>query len=254
MTELRIVSHPDVRAHLARLRTKELNFRPQLEGPFTPENGWRIDNYQQLLPWEPPGPPVAGGSWEVATLLSESYAFADPTLVRAFYDPREPLEGRTLLLEVHFWGLRIYAGVRAGGVSDGIREHEGRPARVSAWNYRTLDNHFEAGQIDYEVWKWLDSGEIMFRVVAFSRPAPIDQPVIRLGFWLFGRRTQIRFARRACVRMEELTRAALESEGEVEPPRFSAIDLAVRSESGRKETLVERLLRKVKNHLPSAGR
>lgn len=210
MTELRILSHPDVRAELAGLRTRPLNFRIDQDGPYTPENGWRIDRYRQSLPAEPPGPPVSGGIWELARQLSKSYRFADPRIARAFYDPGEPLAGRTILLEIHFWGLRIYAGVRAGEVDDGVREADGRRARVWAWNYRTLEGHFEKGQIDYEVWKWLDSGEVEFRIDAFSQPAWIDQPVVRLGLRMFGRRTQVRFARRACARMGELTRAAMQ--------------------------------------------
>jgi uncharacterized protein (UPF0548 family) len=207
MTDLRVLSRPDPRAQLARLRTRGLNFSPQEDGPFTPRYGWRIDNYKRSLPPEPPGAPLPDGTWEAARLLSESFEFADPAIVRAFYDPREPLEARTLLLEVHFWGLRIYAGVRAGAVEDDVRNEDGRRVRVWAWNYRTLEGHFEKGQIDYAVWKWLDSGEVEFRIDAFSRPAWVDQPVVRLGLRMFGRRTQVRFARRACARMGELTRA-----------------------------------------------
>ncbi|MEA2508189.1 MAG: hypothetical protein QOG21_271 [Actinomycetota bacterium] len=208
MTELHVVLHPDAHTVLDRLRTKDLNFSPQEDGPFIPENGWRIDRYSRALPPEAPGPPEARGSWEVARQLSEAYEFVDPHLVRAFYDPREPLLGRTMLLEIHFWGLRVYAGVRVEGVDDSTREVQGRQARVWAWNYRTLEDHFEVGQIDYEVWKWLDSGEVEFRIDAFSRPARIDQPVVRLGFKLFGRGRQVRFARHACDRMAALTKAA----------------------------------------------
>jgi hypothetical protein len=65
------------------------------------------------------------------------------------------------------------------------------------------------GQIDYEVWKWLDTGEVEFRISAFSRAAHIPNPIVRLGFRVFGRREQVRFARRACERMASLTAAAL---------------------------------------------
>jgi Domain of unknown function (DUF1990) len=63
------------------------------------------------------------------------------------------------------------------------------------------------GQMDYEVRKWLDSGEVDFRIHAFSRPAHIPNPVIRLGFRVFGRWVQRRFARHACQRMARLTAA-----------------------------------------------
>jgi Domain of unknown function (DUF1990) len=251
MTDLRIVSQPEPRAELARLRTMQLNFHPDQDGPFTLENGWRIDQYRCLLPPEAPGPPLSGGSWEVARRLSETYEFVDPSLIRAFYDPREPLERRTMLLEVHFWGFRIYAGVRVGGVNDNVRDLDGRQVRVSSWNYQTLEDHFEAGQIDYEVWKWLDTGDIEFRVDAFSRPAPIAQPVVRLGFRLFGRRTQVRFARDACGRMAALTHAGLHGDTLAQPATPVASDLAIRPQP-YKETKVERLARAVRTRMPPA--
>src|SRR4051812_29884329 len=60
--------------------------------------GWHRDDYRQPLPAEQPGPPEPGGAWEIASRLSRSYAFADPTLVEAHYDAGEPLEGRNMLL------------------------------------------------------------------------------------------------------------------------------------------------------------
>ena len=83
-----------------------------------------------------------------------------------------------MLLVLHALGLRIYAGVRVGEVSDRLREVGGRTAAVSAWSYRTLEGHVEAGRRDYEVWKWLDTGDVEFRTHAVSRPAaanPVPQ-------------------------------------------------------------------------------
>jgi len=87
---------------------------------------------------------------------------------------------------------------------------EGREVRVWGWNYRTLQGHLEMGQMDYEVWKWTDSGVTEFRIHAVSKPARIPNPIIRLGFRLFGRFMQIRFAKRACDRMARLTAERLE--------------------------------------------
>lgn len=53
-----------------------------------------------------------------------------------------------------------------------------RPVRVWGWNYRTLQGHLEMGQM--------------------------DNPLIRVGFALFGRRMQKKFARRALARMHAL--------------------------------------------------
>jgi uncharacterized protein (UPF0548 family) len=132
------------------------------------------------------------------------YEFADPRIVRAVYNPGDPLEGRDMLLEVRFWGLRFRFGVRVSGVIDELRRVEERDVRVWGWSYGTLQGHLETGQMDYEVRKWLDSGAVEFRIHVVSRSSGISNPIIRLGFRVFGRREQVRFAERACERMARL--------------------------------------------------
>jgi hypothetical protein len=200
------IGQADVDRRLKALRYRRLNFDPADLGGA----GWHRDDYRQLLPAEEPGQPVPGGAWEIASRLSRSYAFADPTLVEARYDAGDPLDGRNMLLILHAVGLRFYAGVRAGGVADEERQIDGRPVRVSAWDYRTLDGHVEAGQRNYEVRKWLDTGEVDFRTHAVSRPAAMS-PAVQLGFRLLARHKQVEFGRRACARMVFLTDAALRS-------------------------------------------
>lgn len=204
MAEVYLLGTPDIEEELSRLRTKSLNFDPARQAIYTQASGWHVDDYSIRLPPEAPGPPVKGGTWETARRLSTDFQFVNPDVVRAFYDRREPLETRTMLLEVHFWGLRIYAGVRVGEVMNGEIDSEGRAARVFSWNYRTLENHFEMGQISYEVWKWLDSGKVEFRIHAYSRRADPGNQLVRFGFVLFGRRKQVAFAREACERMAAL--------------------------------------------------
>jgi uncharacterized protein (UPF0548 family) len=109
-----------------------------------------------------------------------------------------------MLLEVHFWGLRFRFGVRVSGVVDAVRRVESRDVRVWGWSYATLQGHLETGQMDFEVWKWLHSGAVEFRIHVVSRASRIGNPIIRLGFRLFGRREQVRFAKRACERMASL--------------------------------------------------
>ncbi|MDQ3887485.1 MAG: DUF1990 domain-containing protein [Actinomycetota bacterium] len=200
---------PNARGILDELRDKTLNFDVHRRGGYPPGYGWLVDNYRQSLPGERPGPPVPGGSWEVAQRLIRDYEFADPTIVRAVYEPDDPLDGRDMLLEIRFYGLRFRFGVRIGGVRDETRDVDGRQVRVWGWNYRTLQGHLEMGQMDYEVWKWLDSGDVEFVVCRFSRPAPVRNPLVRLGLRLFGRRQQEKFVARACQRMACLTAAAL---------------------------------------------
>jgi hypothetical protein len=114
-----------------------------------------------------------------------------------------------MLLELRFYGLRFYVGVRVGGVRDETTDRDGGPVRAWGWNYRTLQGHLEIGQMDYEVWKWLDSGAVEFRIHAVSRAARIRNPIVRLGFYLFGRREQLRFARHSCQRMAQLVEEEL---------------------------------------------
>ena len=199
-----------LRIHTRRLSTlydAAPNFEVSALAGAVPGSGWNIDDYRQPLPPEAPGAPEPGGTWERARDLMEDYEFADPRIVRAIYSPDSALEGRDMLLDVRFWGLRFHFGVRAGGVVDEVQEHEGRPVRVWGWSYRTLQGHLEMGQMDYAVWKWLDDGSVEFRIHVVSRPARIPNRLIRLGFRLFGRGQQVRFARRACERMAEALRA-----------------------------------------------
>jgi hypothetical protein len=187
------------------LRDRPLNFDPALlgQGP-----GWERDDYRQPLAAEQPGLPEPGGSWETAAALSRSYAFADPSLVEAYYDPHVPLEQREMLLILHALGVRIYAGVRVGDSGEITRAEGGREARVFFWNYRTLEGHVEAGQRDFEVWKWIDNGRVEFRTHAVSRPAETNLAV-RFGFQLLGRHKQVEFGRHACRRMALLSEANL---------------------------------------------
>jgi hypothetical protein len=113
-----------------------------------------------------------------------------------------------MLLILHALGARIYAGVRVGSAGTETRAERDGVAHVFFWNYRTLDGHVEAGQRDFEVWKWLESGDVEFRTHALSRPADAN-PVVRLGFRLLGRHKQVEFGRRACRRMALLTEANL---------------------------------------------
>ena len=186
---------------LAALEGRRLNFDPVAAQPPAPAGGWHIDDYREPLPPEQPGAPVAGGTWEAARRILLDYDFVDPTLVRAAFRADGPLAGRDMLLELRIWGLRFHVGVRVVGVTDATVTEDEREAAVWGWSYGTLEGHFEVGQMDYEVRKWLDTGEVEFRIHAFSLTAPISNPLVRLGFRLLGRRKQTQFARRACERM-----------------------------------------------------
>ena len=93
---------PGSRRRLAALRGLPVNFDP--DAPHPESEGWRIDEYREALPSEPPGPPVDGGPFRIAQTLLCNYRVADRSMVRAYYDEDAPLEGRDMLLELRFGG------------------------------------------------------------------------------------------------------------------------------------------------------
>ena len=234
----RLLEDGHARQTLDRLHDAPVNFEPPPEQQ-APDDGWNVDDYCQPLPGERPGPPEPGGPWEIAQRLMRDYEFADPKIVRAVYHPDVPLDKRDMLLELRFLGLRFHAGVRVIGVRDETSDADGRPVRIWGWSYVTLQGHLEMGQMAYEVWKWLDTGDVEFRIHVVSRAGRISNPLVRLGFRIFGRREQRRFARHACDRMARLTKAALEDEREEGVPRVAA-GLAVQPASDTTR-LAERL-------------
>jgi uncharacterized protein (UPF0548 family) len=224
--ERRLGDHGARRA-LTALHDKGINFEPPADDARLADEGWRLDDYCRPLPSEAPGQPEPNGSFEIARRLMRDYEFADPAIVRAIYEKDSELEGRDMLLKARFWGLTFDLGVRVGGVVDETRQVGGRAVRAWGWGYRTLTGHLEAGQMDYEVWKWLDSGEVEFRIHAYSRPASIRNPIVRLGFRLFGRGQQLKFARHALRRMERLTAEELGRETGGPPVERAAERIAV---------------------------
>ena len=201
---------PSVAERLASLHGRPVNYDP--EGPHAEADGWRHDDYCEPLPPEPPGPPVEGGSFEIARRLLKDYRVADPSIVRAFYDDDAPLEGRDMLLQLRWLVFRVYAGCRVGEVVDETREAGGREVRIWGWPYRTLEGHPEQGEMSWEVWKWLDTGEVQFRIHSYSRLARTRNPFLAVGMRVIGQRERHRYLADACRRIARLTQQALAGE------------------------------------------
>ena len=185
---------------LATLPGRGYNFDPAVLDHLDGLPGWHIDHDGRVLPSERPGDPVDGGSFLSAKSVLKRYEFADQKLIRAAFRTDQGFDGRNMLLEGRFFGLRFPMGVRIGGVVDEDTEMDFRPVRRFAWRYRTLEGHLERGQMDYELLKWRDTGAVELRIRACSARAPIRNPVVRLGFRLFARRRQLRFYERALER------------------------------------------------------
>ena len=229
MSDSTLLGPPRVRRRLAALPDKPLNFDPASLQHASAATGWTITDLCQTLPAEPPGQPTADGSWQIARRLMRVYEFADPSIVRAYYDPEAPLEGRNMLLKLQAVRIaHLYVGVRVGDVYDEVRELDGERACVWGWNYRTLEGHVEMGQMDWEVWKWLGDGRVEFRVHATSRIAHIRNPIVRLGFYLLREHEREAFLDSTKRRMLTFTELALSPEHAGDSIRHAAASLTAR--------------------------
>lgn len=173
----------DEAAVLDGLRARAVNYDPAQAPPRVQGGGWHEDSGAVLIGREPPGDPVPDGPWQTACALTARYEFADPAILRAVYGAESPILDRNMLMEGHFFGLRFYFGVRITHVFDETRGRE----RVWGWAYETLQGHLEQGRIDFEVIKNLATGAVGFRVAGYARPSRLPNPLVRLGFTVFGR-------------------------------------------------------------------
>ncbi|QIX62255.1 DUF1990 domain-containing protein [Hymenobacter sp. BT18] len=190
-------------ARLQAYENSAVNFDLTRVSEYTAENGWRIDDYEVELPQEAPGPPAPHGSWAAAQEVLRRYSFPPPNLITGIFVPDQPLEKRLMVLRAQFLGFSFWFGVRVGGVTDERRASPDGEEQVWGYNYRTLEGHFERGQIDFTIHKLLATGRVLFRIHAFSQVGQIRNPFYWIGFKFFGRMLQKRFARESMRRLQE---------------------------------------------------
>jgi len=202
-----------------RWRSIELNFDPSKQEEFTQANGWYIDDYQIGLPSEPPGDPVKNGAWEIAKAIVNNYEFPDPALISGIFVPDQPLNERLMIVKAHFLFFTFVLGVKISKVIEEIRD-AGKRGKACVWgySYSTLTGHFEMGEITFEVWKFLETGAVEFRIHAYSKPARIANPFYQLGFRIFGRSLQKRFGATSLERMQRLVLERITSSPQTEEP------------------------------------
>jgi uncharacterized protein (UPF0548 family) len=191
-----LFGHEDPAAALAELRGLSRNYDPAEVA--APE--WNFDRHVAFLGSEAPGPPEPDGLWERARAAIEGYEFTPPHLIRAVYDCAEPLLGRNLLLEGRFNGLRFHLPLR---ITEVVNTDDGEQ-RCWGWAYETLEHHLERGKVTYTVVKHMDTGNVHFHADVYSQHAPTLGPVLRLGWAVFGRRTQLRFYRLIGARLRAI--------------------------------------------------
>ena len=203
------------RAQLAAYAHAKVNYDVANPQAHTPANGWREDTHQVDLPAEAPGPPAPAGSFAAAQAVLRRYAFPPPSLIVGYFDPHQPLEERVMVLRAGFLAFRFTFGVR---IVDVVDDTLPGPERVWGYGYRTLEGHFERGQINFRVHKNLATGAVWFRIHAVSQEGTIRNPFYWLGFKVFGRALQKRFARQSLARMRGLVAQALAPPQTMPPP------------------------------------
>ncbi len=240
-----------LRDTFAQLSSRDVNYRLAPGEEPSAATGWHLDSLCTTVGREMPGPPTAGGAWEIAVQLLRDYEFAEPGILRGLFRCDSELLGRDMLLEGRFYGLRFYMGVRVAALIDETPPDALRGRRVWGWCYDTLQGHLEEGRLTYEVVKQLDTGDVEFVISGFSRRAAITNPVIRLGFQLFGRWTQVRFYRRSSQRMHDLVQAGVSGAPMPVPIASPDDPTLVIAPSDSTSKLVDRAA--VKSHEPGTG-
>ena len=197
-------------ARLDSYANARVNYDSLRQNEYIGATGWRLDDYATDLPAEAPGPPAPAGSFAAAQHVLRRYAFPPPDLITGYFDPAVPLAKRVMVLRAHFLVFNFYFGVRVSEVTDAeARDTPTGPERVWGYNYRTLEGHFERGQIDFTIHKNLATGTVCFCIHAVSQLGHIRNPFYWLGFKLFGRMLQRKFARESLRRMKDLVVARL---------------------------------------------
>ncbi len=193
---------------LADLAARALNFDADASSDAPPA-GWNHDDDRTYLVAEPKGPPLDDGSFARAVRFVRAYRFPDPRRVRGVFDPDTEFNGRTMLLDARFAGFRFPFGVRISRILDETRTTPEGDEHVWGYSYRTLEGHFERGEITFEIVKREWSGVVYFRVHSFSKRARIPNVIYRIGFRLLGRTLQRRFALQALDRTRAYVRQSL---------------------------------------------
>ncbi len=189
----------ELEARLARVKSAGLNF--PMTGPESQEGkNWRRYYSESIIAKEKPGPPIAEGPFYIAWKAIKEYQFSDPGIVVGHFNPNDPVDGRSMLLELKVLGLRYLCGVRVTAVREEHRHNETQ----YAFRYETLEGHIEVGSEWFFLTKRHDSGEIWFRISASWRPGHFPNWWSRVGFEMVGRRYQLAWHRLAYLRLRQI--------------------------------------------------
>lgn len=194
-------SDEELEERLAALAGLERNFAGS---PGAPSNiplehpTWGVHRSRARVGTAAPGPPKPDGPFARGRDAMIQYAFSDPGIVEAHFDPLAPLLGRRMLLELKVGPLlRYLCGVLVADVRDETTD----AGSVYGFRYDTLDGHIEAGCEWFLLEKDHGTGELTLEIEATWRTAEFPNWWSRLGFELVGRRYQRRWHVQAHRRM-----------------------------------------------------
>lgn len=192
-------------AHLEQLRGLERNFPEESLEEMTKVLGWRARHSEALVARESPGPPLRAGPFARAKDAVASFAFSDPSIVRAHFDPHAPLLGRRMLLDLQAFGVHYLCGT----VVAAVRDADEGGVSTFGFRYDTLQGHPERGLEWFVVTKDHDTGEIRFRIRSRWRDGEFPNWWTHLGFSTLAPHYRRRWLRRAHERLAKLVRRPL---------------------------------------------
>lgn len=149
-------------------------------------------------------------SFEIAKEFIRKYKFPNPKRVIGYYDPNSGLLGRTMLLRASFLGVTVCFGVRVTKVIDEMITTDcGFYGQNWGYSYRTLEGHWEIGEITFVLSHDFDNGTVTFTVKSYSKADRIPNLIHRIGFAVFGRHLQKQFAKESLQRVSDHVREEL---------------------------------------------
>ncbi len=184
---------------LKKLQTVSTNF--PYEGPESQSGeNWRRYYTESVIGREAPGEIIAGGAFEIAKKAIGEYQFSDPGIVVGHFNPKDPVDGRTMALEIKILGLHYLCGVRISATKETSDDKE----TTFGFRYDTLEGHMEVGSEWFTLTKRHETGEVWFRISASWRPGKFPNWWSEVGFHVFSRRYQLAWHRLAYLRLRHI--------------------------------------------------
>lgn len=194
MAEWRLLrgwSSDALRTRLDALGVKPRNFQA-VEADMAGDRGWHHYQSDAVIS---SGGDVDARFARAKTALA-AYAFSDPAIVTAHFDPAAPLRLRRLLLEIKVCGLRYLCPTVVSLVRD--------EANAFGFRYDTLEGHIERG-VEWFLLTKAENGDIRFRIEARWMRGEFPNWWSRIGFILLAGYYQRRWHRHAHQRMSLLS-------------------------------------------------